>query len=43
MCMLVYVDALTMMKKANVNPKHHYNYNHASLDELQGQVRLDKV
>ena len=40
MC-LVCGEALAVMKKANV--ERHYSLKHAKLDELRGQMRLDKM
>ena len=38
---LVCGEALAVMKKANV--ERHYSSKHAKLDELKGQMRLDKI
>uniref|UniRef100_A0A674N6P6 SPIN-DOC-like zinc-finger domain-containing protein n=1 Tax=Takifugu rubripes TaxID=31033 RepID=A0A674N6P6_TAKRU len=38
---LVCGEALAVMKKANL--EHHYSTKHAKLDELKGQMRVDKV
>uniref|UniRef100_A0A674NTU2 SPIN-DOC-like zinc-finger domain-containing protein n=1 Tax=Takifugu rubripes TaxID=31033 RepID=A0A674NTU2_TAKRU len=34
-------EALEVMKKANL--ERHYSWKHAKLDELKGQMRLDKI